>query len=105
MDMPTPLWWLAYAVLLVLIGYLVWIPIRTARERNHPQRDAITVCAVLGLFLWPLWLVALIWSLTVPAGPKRSRPSKPPKRPAGYTGSQVLDMPKNYVPPQDRERL
>lgn len=55
-----------FAAILVIM-LLVYIPIREAKRRNHPQADAIAVCAWLSIVLWPLWFVAIIWSYTSPA--------------------------------------
>ena len=76
-------------LLLVMGAYLVYIPIRIARERNHPRREAITACAVLSLFIWPLWIVALIWALSAP-DPKAGGS---PQKPKGYAGGKSLNMP------------
>lgn len=44
---------------------LCW-PVVIARQRNHPQKDAIAICAMAAIILWPLWPVALIWAYTNP---------------------------------------
>jgi hypothetical protein len=33
-----------------------------ARERKHPQVDAIEVTSLLGLLIFPFWMGALIWA-------------------------------------------
>jgi hypothetical protein len=43
------------AILLVLLPILIAGP-------THRYRDAILVCSLISLVLWPLWLVALIWA-------------------------------------------
>src|SRR5947207_2572973 len=91
------LWSLVLAVGIALIIYLIYLPIAVARQRGHPQKEAIAVCTVLGLFLWPLWLVALVWAHTVPAKAVKTMP-KPVKRPKGYAGSRVLSMPATPPP-------
>ena len=53
--------------LIILIAY---IPPRIAKARGHESADAIGVCSAIGLFIWPLWVVALIWAHT---GPDRSK--------------------------------
>ena len=55
----------AIAFIAVKLGGL---PGKIARSRNHPQAEAINVCAWLGLItLGVAWPVALIWAYTRPA--------------------------------------
>jgi len=64
----------ALIVLLVLVGAVVaiWVilgmyPGKIARERNHPQADAIAVCGWWGVITMGLLLpVAWIWAYTRP---------------------------------------
>ena len=55
-------------VALVMVFALIYIelgglPGKTARERGHPQADAISVLGWLGLLLGVLpWLIAMVWS-------------------------------------------
>ena len=54
-------------VLLIILLYIVLakIPGETARERTHPQADAINVLGWIGLLLGIApWLVALVWAYT-----------------------------------------
>jgi hypothetical protein len=39
---------------------LAFAPGRIARKRGHPSAVAIGICGVLGLLIWPLWIIALI---------------------------------------------
>ena len=48
------------AVLLAVV--LGGLPGKIARQRNHPQGDAIAVCGWLGLVTGILWAVALVWA-------------------------------------------
>jgi hypothetical protein len=99
---------LTLAIAIGLLALLVSIPIRIARERNHPNKEAITACAVLGLLLWPLLLVAIIWAYTQPARPTLplSKPmSRPPSRPKGYAGSQSLSMPEPFPVTQEDDNV
>ncbi len=42
-------------------------PGRIARERNHPQAEAINVCGWLGLItLGVPWIVAMVWAYAKP---------------------------------------
>jgi type VI protein secretion system component VasK len=65
---------LALFVMIVLIVVIlvlaVWIggaPGKIARQRNHPQAEAISVCGWIGLItLGPAWIVAIVWAFTRP---------------------------------------
>ena len=37
-------------------------PVKVARKRNHPQSQAIFVTSLLGLIIFPLWMLALVWA-------------------------------------------
>jgi len=59
-------------IALVFVLALIYIelgglPGKTARERGHPQADAISVLGWLGLLLGFLpWLVAMVWARMQP---------------------------------------
>jgi hypothetical protein len=61
-----------FAILVALVLLIIWLytvlakmPGETARERNHPQADAINVLGWIGLLLGIApWLVALVWAYT-----------------------------------------
>ena len=59
-------------VVLAMIGAYVYIflaamPVKTARERGHPNADAINVLGWVGLLLGVgPWLIALVWSRMQP---------------------------------------
>jgi hypothetical protein len=62
---------LILAILLVtviaVVGVLGALPGRIARQRGHPQADAIAVAGWLGLlFFGVLWPLALIWAYLRP---------------------------------------
>jgi hypothetical protein len=45
------------------------IPGQKAKERKHPQAEAINILGWTGLFLGGApWLIALIWAYTIPIG-------------------------------------
>lgn len=51
--------------LVVVIGN---IPGKVARERGHPQVDAITTLAWIGLLTMGIgWFIALVWAKTKPS--------------------------------------
>ena len=59
-----------FAILVSLVLLLIWLytvlakmPGEKARERNHPQAEAINVLGWIGLLLGVApWLVALVWA-------------------------------------------
>jgi hypothetical protein len=61
-----------FAILVALVLLIIWLytvlakmPGETARERNHPQADAINVLGWVGLLLGIApWLIALVWAYT-----------------------------------------
>ncbi len=59
-------------VLLFLIGIWIYVelaklPGKKARERDHPQADAISVLSWIGLLLGIVpWVIALVWAYTEP---------------------------------------
>lgn len=63
---------IGFAILVFIVLLLIWlytvvakIPGETARERNHPQAEAINVLGWIGLLLGVApWLVALVWAYT-----------------------------------------
>lgn len=64
----------ALVVLFVLCTAVIWfvvvignIPGNIARLRGHPQTEAITILAWVGLLTFGLgWFIALVWSKTAP---------------------------------------
>lgn len=62
------------AIILVVVAvnvfFLLWLaglPGSVARERNHPQAEAISVCGWLSLVtLFATWPIALVWAYTKP---------------------------------------
>ena len=54
-------------VVAVIYIELASMPGKTARERGHPQADAINMLGWIGLLLGVgPWLVAMVWSRTQP---------------------------------------
>ena len=66
--------WIVFVVMVLsVVGVIISLaalPGKTARERNHPQADAINVAGWLGLIftLGVIWVIAMVWSRMVPAG-------------------------------------
>ena len=65
-----------FIILVILVLIAIWIyielakfPGQKAREREHPQADAINVLAWVGLLLGVVpWVIALVWAYTTPIG-------------------------------------
>jgi hypothetical protein len=57
--------------LLLLLGY--W-PGLVAKRRGHPSATAIRILGLVGLLIWPCWLIALIWAYTGKAEPTGNEP-------------------------------
>jgi hypothetical protein len=63
-----------FIILVLLVLLLIWIfvelaklPGAKARERKHPQADAINVLGWLGLLMGGVgWVVAVVWAYTKP---------------------------------------
>lgn len=53
-----------FAVLVIVLGIVKVheYPSKVAEARNHPQKQAILVCSLLGLLVFPLWMFALVWA-------------------------------------------
>ena len=60
---------------------LAQLPGKKARERGHPQADAINILGWLGLLMGGVpWVVALVWAYTRPgllSAPEASRDTEP----------------------------
>ena len=62
----------ALIVMGILIGFVIWLVVKfgplpgsIARERGHPQADAINVLGWLGVITLGLaWPIALVWAYT-----------------------------------------
>jgi hypothetical protein len=53
-----------FSVITIILGIIKihTYPGKIAEERGHPQKDAIEVTSLLGLIIFPFWMVALIWA-------------------------------------------
>jgi hypothetical protein len=61
---------IAAIILITCVLVMAWAPGHIARSRGHRSAQAIALCGWLSLFLWPLWLVAVIWAHTGDTIPK-----------------------------------
>ena len=66
--------WIVLIVIIVsavvVFVALAQLPGKTARERNHPQAEAIEVASWLGLLLTigVVWVLAMVWARMTPLG-------------------------------------
>jgi hypothetical protein len=64
--------WIVFIVIIVSVAVvfvaLAQLPGKTARERNHPQADAIEIASWLGLLLTMgvVWVLAMVWARMTP---------------------------------------
>ena len=73
----------AFAVYLVFV--LGGLPGQIARQRNHPQADAINITGWLGLLTGGIvWAVALIWAYV---NPRPVQLASPPGKPEAAEAS------------------
>lgn len=53
-------------IIVLFIIYVHTMPGKIAKRRGNPQTEAIEVLALLGLLMFPLWMVALVWAYVSP---------------------------------------
>lgn len=53
-----------FSVITIILGIVEihTYPGKVAEKRGHPQKDAIEATSLMGLLIFPLWMLALIWS-------------------------------------------
>ncbi len=53
-----------FSVITIILGIIKihTYPGKIAKARNHPQEKAIEVTSLLGLIVFPLWMLALVWA-------------------------------------------
>ncbi|MEJ2086297.1 MAG: superinfection immunity protein [Acidobacteriota bacterium] len=53
-----------FSIIVITLGIIKihTYPGKIAEARNHPQAEAIDVTSLLGLIIFPFWMVALIWA-------------------------------------------
>ena len=69
---------LTFAVVIALVIVVAWglyflgnLPGRIASDRAHPQAVAIGICGWLGMLIFVLWPIALIWAYMTPKDHQR----------------------------------
>jgi uncharacterized membrane protein len=53
-----------FSVMTIILGIikLHTYPGKVAEQRGHPQKEAIEATSVMGLIIFPLWMLALVWA-------------------------------------------
>lgn len=53
-----------FSVITIILGIVKihTYPGQVAELRGHPQKDAIEATSLMGLLIFPLWMLALVWS-------------------------------------------
>lgn len=53
-----------FSVIVIILGIIKVhsYPGKVAEARGHPQKEAIEATSIMGLLIFPLWMLALIWS-------------------------------------------
>ena len=69
-----------FAVIIIILGIVKVheYPGKVAEARNHPQRDAIVACSLLGLLVFPFWMFALLWAYGGVIGTPLPAAAEPP---------------------------
>ena len=55
-------------VVVIVVGIIKIheLPGEIAARRKHPQAEAIRICSLMGLIIFPFWMVALLWAYMRP---------------------------------------
>ena len=59
---------IVFSVVVIVVGIIKVheLPGKIAETRGHPQAEAIRICSLLGLIIFPFWMVALLWAYIKP---------------------------------------
>ena len=59
---------IVFSVVVIVVGIIKLheLPGKIAEDRGHPQTEAIRICSLLGLLIFPFWMVALLWAYIKP---------------------------------------
>jgi hypothetical protein len=97
--------WVALGLIffvIVLVVYMIvtlhMIPGKVARKNNHPQLAAIEICSLMGLIVFPFWMVAMVWANFRP--PNFKRPTNADQNDGADTDSDATASPSAPTEPQ-----
>ena len=59
---------IVFCIVVIVVGIIKLheLPGKIAEDRGHPQAEAIRICSLLGLLIFPFWMIALLWAYTKP---------------------------------------
>jgi hypothetical protein len=59
---------IVFSIIVIVVGIIKLheLPGKIAEDRGHPQAEAIKICSLLGLLIFPFWMIALLWAYTKP---------------------------------------
>ena len=57
-----------FSVVVIVVGIIKVheLPGEIAKQKGHPQAEAIRICSLLGLIVFPFWMFALVWAYVKP---------------------------------------
>jgi hypothetical protein len=57
-----------FSVVVIVLGIIKVheLPGEIAKKKGHPQAEAIRICSLLGLIVFPFWMFALVWAYVRP---------------------------------------
>ena len=57
-----------FSVIVIVVGIIKVheLPGEIAKRKGHPQAEAIRICSLLGLIVFPFWMFALVWAYVRP---------------------------------------
>jgi hypothetical protein len=82
-----------FSVIVIILGIvqLHTYPGKVAEQRGHPQKDAIEATSLMGLLIFPLWMLALVWSYSGAVIGTLYEPREAKEPEAGDAGPAVVD--------------
>jgi len=96
-----------FSVITIILGIVKihTYPGKIAKARNHPQTQAIEVTSLLGLIVFPLWMLALVWAYSgAVIGVMYTKPDDdPPTAPSKDTDKRPLDSNENDADPVEND--
>ena len=59
---------IVFSVVVIVVGIIKVheLPGEIAKRKGHPQSEAIRICSLLGLIVFPFWMFALVWAYVRP---------------------------------------
>lgn len=51
-----------FALVVLVVSLMVYFPVSVAKRNGHPNPNGVSALALVGLFIWPCWIGAVIWA-------------------------------------------